>query len=483
MTVTIVSGGNYDLSSPLGGSPIEFLNSPSISGVLTIETSAIENITANSGGGTIITTGFGGLIENFQSGDTIVVRDLATDYAFFDHSPNSLAQNQQVSTDLSTILFVEGFLGDEVITLSASGTVTDNTGLLEGRSIFGVKLAGTVISEIDSYASALAVAAFSTAAQTADLYITIAPDATNSSLADAIMTTNGTFVICYLRGTRILTENGEVAVEALRPGDLVVSKSGGLRAIKFIGTQAYGARFVAGNRDRLPVKIAAGALGEAMPLRDLYVSPGHSVLLGETLVLARDLVNGVSITQEWRTEDTHYYSIELETHDCVLAEGAWAESYADAPGLRNQFHNAAAFYAAFPDYVEPEAITLCAPRPQEGQALAAALRPVLARTRVTPGALRGYVEEIGEMMTGWALDEAHPEFPVSLAIYAGDEKLGEVLACAYRGDLAQAGLGGGRCLFSFPLTGVSAPARAMLRVERLEDGAALPRAHACKVAA
>jgi hypothetical protein len=460
---TITGGGSYDLTTTLApGDNIQFLNTPVIGGTLTIETTALENTTYTSSNTTVISTGLGALIGGFQPGDTIVVRDLATDYAIFDHSPDAAAQNASVASELSTLLFLEGFVGTEVITISPSGTITDNLGLVNG--------------DITSYTSQIDQALFGGNPQTASLFITIAADGTTPSLADAYITTDGEIVICYLQGTRILTPEGESPIEDLRSGDLVTAHSGAAREIKWIGRQSFAARFAARNRESLPVKIEAGALAKGLPVRDLYVSPGHSMLLDGQFVLARDLINGITITQPARTEDIHYYLIELETHDCVMAEGVWAETYADAPGLRHRFHNVAEFYARFPGYIPPDGQELYVPRPESGPALEARLRPVLARAGYAPGPLRGYIERIGTAIEGWAYDDANPEFPVPLAIFAGDEKLGEVLAHRYRGDLAAAGLGAGRCMFSFELpASLAESARAQLQVRRLADGAPLGR--------
>ncbi len=469
-TITIASGSSVDLTTTLAtGENIEFLAG---AGTLTIESSALENTTYSASGTTI--TGIGdGLVYGFAPGDSIVVRDLATDYAIFDHAPGAAAQNTSVAGALSELLIIEKDFGDiEVITISASGAVTDNLNLVGDTPAIG------------SYASEIEQALFGTHAQTADLFITLSADATTDTLADATITTDGTIVICYLRGTRILTPTGERTIESLKPGDLVISHSGGARPVKWIGVQSYNARFVASNRERLPVRIAAGALAENLPLRDLYVSPGHSMLLGNVLVLARNLANGVTITQPWRNEDMHYYLIELETHDCVIAEGVWAETYADAPGLRNQFHNAAEFYARFPGHAAPEALRLYAPRPESGPLLTAALQPVLARANITPGPLRGYVDTINDRIEGWALDEAHPHFPVLVEIFAGDTKIGEALAHEYRADLAASGLNNGFCKFSLPLPADLSPtARTQLRATRAADGAPLQPSLATRRAA
>jgi autotransporter-associated beta strand protein len=291
----------------------------------------------------------------------------------------------------------------------------------------------------------------------------------------------GTFLtdqaVCYLRGTRILTATGAVAVEALCPGDQVVTRFGAIQTIKWIGRQSYDPRFVRNNTEKLPVRIAAGALGTRLPARDLWVSPGHSMLLGDVLVLARDLINGVTVTQGLPEGEAaiDYFQLDLGAHDCVIAEGAWSETYADAPGLRAQFHNAAEFAALFPDEAPATELALCAPRPERGVRLAAALRPVmeLAAAAAAPGALEGYLD-VAEDFTvqGWARDVANPLLPVLLDVYLGEARLGTVLAREPRQDLELAGKGA--CAFTF-----TAPRRLardqqmLLRVRRAVDGAEL----------
>ena len=285
-------------------------------------------------------------------------------------------------------------------------------------------------------------------------------------------------VICYRRGTMIQTLHGEQDVAALNIGDILPTRFGGLRRVKWIGRQSFSPAAVAGNRARIPVCIHAGALGNGLPRRALYVSPGHSMLLDGVLVLAAALVNGVTITQEYDGGVVEYVLPELETHDCLLAEGAWSESFADGPGLRRQFHNRAEFHALFKTYREPDGIALCAPRPLEGEALEAALRPVLAGAAPAPGVFRGCVDTAdGWRIEGWAQDMAWPEFPQHLEFYAGRRKLGEALACHFREDLAKAGIGTGRAAFSFLAPRRFRPEN--LLVCRAGDGAQIYAATRC----
>jgi hypothetical protein len=296
-----------------------------------------------------------------------------------------------------------------------------------------------------------------------------------------------TDTLCYLRGTRILTPTGTLPVEDIAIGDLLVTRFSGMAKVKWIGRQSFDLRFVQDNRDRLPVRIRAGALGEKLPARDLYVSPGHSMLLENTLVLARNLVNGVSITQETGPENNpaiiDYFQIELDRHDCVIAEGTWSETYADGPGMRGQFQNAAEFYALYPDQPPPQQLELCAPRPERAK-LDAALRPVVARASegILPGALEGYIDFVDTWrIEGWALDQDHPELPVLLEIWVEDRLLGTVLACDHRADLLDVGKNDGNCAFIHHL-----PTRlpeGELRIVRAADGAALQVSGHCQTKA
>lgn len=288
--------------------------------------------------------------------------------------------------------------------------------------------------------------------------------------------------VCYLRGTHILTPTGEVLVENLSIGDFVMTRFGGMRRISWIGRSRYALSAAEKSRDVAPVCVHAGALGDDLPARDLYISAGHSMLVGDQLLLARNLVNGVTITQDTTGAKSapliDYFQIDLGVHDCVVAEGAWSESFADGPALRDRFSNVAEFYAQNPNYRPPEELDLCAPRPEKGTRLSTALRPIVARAaaRVVPGKLHGHIDLVKAPWTiqGWAWDEANPDLPVLLEVTLDGRVIGDVLACAYRKDLELAGYGAGRCAFFWtaPVT-LPEDAKSRLRIVRASDGKAI----------
>lgn len=145
--------------------------------------------------------------------------------------------------------------------------------------------------------------------------------------------------VCFAEGTRIATKRGEVPVEALRIGDMIVTVGPGTARLQptiWLGRMTVDIARQPDRTDAAPVLIRAGALGDGRPHRDLRVSPEHALFLDGHLVPARLLVNGITILQEfWRPRVT-YWHVELPAHGVLLAEGAAAESYLDT-GNRHLF--------------------------------------------------------------------------------------------------------------------------------------------------
>jgi hypothetical protein len=155
--------------------------------------------------------------------------------------------------------------------------------------------------------------------------------------------------ICYAKGTLIGTDRGFVPIEDIRLSDKVrtydrieenmfrpvhgvpvktltrvedTRLKNRFAKIKFIGHFTVDAM----NGDTAPICITAGALGENKPERDLFVSPNHSMLIGDRLIFAKDMVNEISIYQDMSFETIEYYHILCDDHYIINANGAMSET-------------------------------------------------------------------------------------------------------------------------------------------------------------
>jgi hypothetical protein len=299
----------------------------------------------------------------------------------------------------------------------------------------------------------------------------------SGSLTAETFTVEGT-VACYLHGTHIATPSGEIPIEDLAIGDVVLTHSGGAQKIRWIGRRSYGSRFVARNPDILPVRIRANALANGVPHHDLWVSPQHAMFIDGVLVPAICLVNGRTILQEQAPMTVAYLHIELAHHDVILAEGAPSESFEDDDS-RMMFHNAAEFLGLYPDAACRPA-RYCAPRVTEGRAIERIRERLRARAGLRPhvaGPLLGCVERVEDaVVEGWARNPLHPSAPVCLDVLVDGEVVALTLANLPRSA------GGAATRDGFRVRVPAVFTAGVVQVRRSLDQAVLPRAEALREA-
>ena len=193
---------------------------------------------------------------------------------------------------------------------------------------------------------------------------------------DDLVVDTDSFIVCFLSGTMIATPAGETPVESLAIGDLVLTADGRAAPVRWVGVQRVVTLFADPLRS-FPIRIAAGALGEGLPVRDLLVSPDHALFLDGVLVQAGALVNGATIDREVEMPERFtYFHVELDDHSLILAEGVPAETFVDNV-TRRRFDNFADYEALYGDTGATIA-EMAAPRIKSARQLPEALRRRLA---------------------------------------------------------------------------------------------------------
>jgi hypothetical protein len=208
-----------------------------------------------------------------------------------------------------------------------------------------------------------------------------------------------TNVSCFAAGTRIRTDRGEVAVEALARGKWLLTAGRGPLPIRWIGHRAVDCCRHPRPAAVLPVRIRAHAFAPSQPSRDLFLSPDHAVFAEGVLIPVKHLLNGDSLRQLC-VDSITYFHVELPGHAVIYAEGLPVESYLDT-GDRASFWSEGPIrlHPAFGSELQDIALAMearaCAPVRVEGpevdrvrRALAARFSdpdPSPARTRSTSG--------------------------------------------------------------------------------------------------
>ncbi len=155
---------------------------------------------------------------------------------------------------------------------------------------------------------------------------------------------------CFLRGTAIQTPDGEVRIEDLRVGDLVLTVRGEAVPIRWIARHLYRKGGPSWPESVMPIRVSRNALSEGVPHSDLFLSPGHSLFIDGRLIPVNSLVNGISIAPVAPEGTTlEYFHILLATHEVIFAEGAPAESLlVDIDNFHENFTNFIEYERLYP---------------------------------------------------------------------------------------------------------------------------------------
>jgi len=297
-------------------------------GTETIGIFGVVSGTVVSGGGSEVVR-FGGTVNN------TVLRNGATQFAFSGGAVSGTVVSSGAmevlsggATADSTVVMIGGAIDLPNLRFSSGGSAALDT----GTGILTVTEGGKQYQQI--LAGAYANVSFQ-----------VTPDTGTGTLV-----TMDSSAPCFVTGTHIATDNGEVVVELLTTGDRVRLFDGRNVPIVWIGHRRIDCRRHPKPDQVWPVRVAMDAFGPGKPHRDLLLSPDHALFVDDVLIPVKFLINGTSVTQVEQTE-VMYHHVELAIHDVLIAEGLAAESYLDT-GDRLNFGNGGGAVVLHPNFAK-----------------------------------------------------------------------------------------------------------------------------------
>ncbi|MEC8041386.1 MAG: Hint domain-containing protein [Pseudomonadota bacterium] len=167
---------------------------------------------------------------------------------------------------------------------------------------------------------------------------------------------------CFTHGTLIRTQAGEEEVQHLQKGQLLPLWSEGAARVRLVLQRHLSAKDLAAYPNLRPVKITAGALGQGLPKRDLWVSPQHRMLVASPVAkrmfgAAEVLVAAIRLTElpgiyvdEW-VDCITYVHVVMDQHQVIIAEGSPSETLFTGPEALRAMTPAAReeLFQLFPD--------------------------------------------------------------------------------------------------------------------------------------
>jgi hypothetical protein len=150
---------------------------------------------------------------------------------------------------------------------------------------------------------------------------------------------NAIGIPCFTKGTLIRTPEGEVPIEQLCAGDLVMTRDHGAQPITWITSSHFDRETLQAHPEWRSVRLPEGSFGAHSPL---FVSPQHCMVMtglgdvpGEVFVRAKHLAQapGPVRVAHGRREETYFHMLFAQ-HEVVYGNGAASESYYPGPMAR-----------------------------------------------------------------------------------------------------------------------------------------------------
>ncbi len=142
-------------------------------------------------------------------------------------------------------------------------------------------------------------------------------------------------VPCFTAGTMLRGPSGDVDVEVVRPGDLLMTLDHGLQPVRWIGRRTLSTAELVGKPNLRPVIVRKHAFGNQ---RKMIVSPQHGLFAklgsGEVLIRAKfaaEIWGGKWARVDKSLEPVTYIHIMFDNHELVFAEGSPTESFFPGP--------------------------------------------------------------------------------------------------------------------------------------------------------
>lgn len=146
-----------------------------------------------------------------------------------------------------------------------------------------------------------------------------------------------------VEGANLRTPCGLRRVELVRPGDLIVTRTGGLMPVRMVWRREVTQEQMTECPDLAPLRLSPRALGPMMPQQSLLMAPDHRILVPgfrlwqmeenrSYLVNASELAGrSDAIFVDRALETVRYFQFVFDTHQVMLANGLPVESFLPQP--------------------------------------------------------------------------------------------------------------------------------------------------------